>query len=463
MAMRQQTRLLATLGGTVVVAAGLAAYAYFGVFVAGEEEAAQKEREEKLVTFGRDDVTKLVVTAKGETTVVEKLADKGWTVSSPVAAEADAYAIHNFLDRLVAAKRKTAVKDGADPAKFGFDAPTIRIAATTVQGDEEVVEIGDTNEFDGSRFVRVGGGRMATVGGDLQYALEKTAFDLREKRPWRFETPKVQRIRVEGVEPAWTAARDGGGWKLEAPVAEKADGPAVDRVLNSLSALRATAIPAEAGADGAPFGLAKPRATVTLGLEGGATLRLVLGEVGKDAERKLYARAGDGFVAEVAPRILDDLGPGLFALRDKTIVAFDREAVARLEFDGGETFAVERKKEGGQETFALVEPRQARAKRWKVASALTGLAGLRAAEWVEEDAKDLGKYGLDRPRRTVALKDAAGKELTRLLVGSVDGTRTYVKSGASNRVAKVDTTRIDELPARIADVEDVEEAAAPAD
>jgi hypothetical protein len=463
MAMRQQTRLLATLGGTLVIAAGLAAYAYFGVFVAGEEEAAKKEREEKLVTFGRDDVTKLVVTAKGETTVVEKLEDKGWTVTSPISVEADAYAIHNFLDRLVTAKRKTAVKDGADPGKFGFDTPAIRVAATTSQGDEEVVELGDENEFDGSRFVRVGGGRIATVGGDLRYALEKTTFDLREKRPWQFEAPKVKRIRVEGLDPAWTAARDGGVWKLEAPVAETADGPAVDRVLNALSALRATAIPAEAGADGAPFGLGTPRATVTLELEGGATLRLVLGEVGKDTDRKTYARAGDGFVAEVAPRILDDLGPGLFALRDKTIVTFDREAVARLEIAAEETFAVERKKEGGQETFTLVEPRQARAKRWKVASALSGLTGLRAAEWVEEDANDLAKYGLDRPRRTVVVKDGAGKELAKLLVGSADGTRTYVKSGSSNRVAKVDTTRVDELPARIADVEDVEAAAAPAD
>lgn len=456
MAMRQRTRLLATLGATVALAGGVATYAYHGVFVAEREEAAKKEAEDRLLAFEKDAVTKLSVTARGETTVLERR-DGTWTLAAPVAAAADAYAVDALLDRLAAAKRKGTVKDGADPARFGLAAPAIRVAAGTPAG-EATLEVGAANDFDGSLFVRTGGTRIASVEGSLRFALEKTPFDLREKRPWTFDAAAVRRIRVEGTDPAWAAERDGEGWKLAAPIAERADAAAVDRILNALRNLRATAIPAEAGADGAPFGLAAPRAAVTLDLEGGATLRLALGETGAGADRKVFARAGDGFVAEVAGRVLEDVGPGLFELRDKTIIAFAREDVARVEFAGEETFAVARKKEGqpAEETFTLVEPRTAKAKRWKLGGALHTLSGLKAAAWADEDARDPAKYGLDRPRRTITVMGGDGRELARLLVGSLDGERYHVQAAGSPRVALVDKARIDELPARIADVEDVE-------
>jgi hypothetical protein len=150
-----------------------------------------------------------------------------------------------------------------------------------------------------------------------------------------------------------------------------------------------------------------------------------------------------------APVLIIELG-------DKTILSFDREAVARVEFEGEEGFAVTRARGAtpDQETFALAAPRQAPAKRWKMAGALQELAGLKAAAWADEHARDLAKYGLDRPRRTIVVRDAAGGELARLLVGTVEGDRVHVMAAGAARVALVDKARVDALPNRVADVED---------
>jgi hypothetical protein len=454
MAMRPQIRLLVTLAATLALAAGAAAYAYYGVFVADRDEAAKKDAEATLLRFDRDALTRLQVTARGETTVLERR-DGTWKVVAPVAADADEYAVTSLLDRLAAAKRKTALPDGASPARFGLEPATTRVVATTPAG-EAALAIGATNEFDGSLYARADAGRIVTAEGGLRNAVEKTPFDLREKRPWTFDPARVRRIRVEGTDPAWTAERDGAGWKLAAPVAGKADGTAVDRVLGALRTLRATAIPAEAGADGRPFGLDRPRATVTLDLEGGGTQALALGETGPADARKVFARSGSGFVAEVTARTLEDVAPSPFELGDKTILSFDREAVARVEFEGEEGFAVTRARGAtpDQETFALAAPRQAPAKRWKMAGALQELAGLKAAAWADEHARDLAKYGLDRPRRTIVVRDAAGGELARLLVGTVEGDRVHVMAAGAARVALVDKARVDALPNRVADVED---------
>ncbi len=467
MAMTQRTRLVVTLGASAVLATGVALYAYYGVHEAELAETEAKEAEEKLFSFESAKVTKLVLAAKGETTTVEKK-DGAWAITAPIAAAADRSVVGGVVDRLAGAKRKRVVAEDAkaDPARYGLTEPRVRATVTLEDGSTHELALGGENTFDGSLFATASGSpKLFSVEGGLKSALEKGTFDLREKKLLSFEDKDVRTVRVEGSGLGYALARDdAGSWRLEEPVKDRADDQTATRILSVAKNLRATRFAAEAAADLAPFGLDAPKAKVSIATRAGASFALAFGE----RDGKTYARVGDGPVAEVAATSPKDLDKTVFDLRDKTVAPFDKELVAQVKVQqGGEAFVVERRKEPKEgstipeEKWTILSPKVAPAKRWKLSSVLHSLSTLKAATFVEEEAKDLAKYGLAEPSRTFTVYGDGGKELAKLLVGGdAEGGKVYVKSASSARVSAVDKKKVDELPKQVADVEETQSTAA---
>lgn len=473
MAMSQKAKLFVTLLGTLGAAAGVAAYAYYGVFEAEKTQEAKKEADEKLFSFDREKVKKLVVVGKGETTSLEKVGDT-WKIAAPIAADADKFAVDGVLGSFTQAKLKKVASETSDESKlksFGLDLPAIRVRAEYEGGADELL-LGADNDFDGSVFAKtLSAPRIVSLDGSIKSSLEKTTFDLREKRLSTFEEKDLKSLLVEGNGYAYTLARDEARvWQLRAPIQDRADESAANRIVSSLQNLRATKIAAETLADPKAFGLDVPKSKVTITLASDAKILLVLGESSADGASKVYARASDGFVAEVPNTILADLNQSLFDLRDKTILAFDKEEVTQIKLaatGSEEAMLVERKrekKEGdvSEETWSILSPKMGPAKKWKMSAVLFALSSLKSAELVEEDAKDLAKYGLDNPVRTATLIAEGGKELARLLVGKEDGDKIFVKSAASARVSKVEKSSLNELPKTVTDIEETPPAASEA-
>lgn len=465
--MNQRTRSLVTLGALLALAGGAGLFAYYGVHQKQEKEHAAKEKKEKLFPdFDKAKVKGLSVTAKGALTVAQpKAGGADWELLSPVQADADKFAIDSILDRLGTIKSKMVVEEkSADLSKFGLDKPAMKVVAKIDGAPDLVLRIGAENEYDSSTYVALGESNdVLQSEGGLKYPFEKDTFELREKRLLPFEEGQVEALEVRVDENRYALKKQGAKWELTVPLAAKADEATVSRVLGSLRSLRASKFTAEAAGldDLKKAGLEHPKVAVSVSLQGGARMTLVAGQVTEGGKTTTYAHRGEAkSIAEVTDSAFTDLNQKLFDLRDKTVLAFERDKVQAIRLAlGGDALELQKEKgapdAGSPEAWKLTAPAQSPAKVSKVSSLLSSLSSLKAVAFADENPADLAKYGLDKPSRSVTLVGEDGKDLASLLIGKDVSSNVYVKSAAEKRVFEVEKSRIDELPKAKAEVEEV--------
>jgi hypothetical protein len=122
------------------------------------------------------------------------------------------------------------------------------------------------------------------------------------------------------------------------------------------------------------------------------------------------------------------------AEKKEKVFAVEAGAVEALQVTSstGETTVLE--KVNG--TWRIVAPVEAEADEGEVSSLVSGLASLELQRVVEEDAADLGAFGLDRPTADVAFRTAGETEFRHLLLGSKTptGGDLYATLASSRRV-----------------------------
>ena len=197
--------------------------------------------------------------------------------------------------------------------------------------------------------------------------------------------------------------RDGSGWKITAPEALAADTGSVNAVLWKVRDLRAAGFLAEDAAGVARY-LAKPQVTVALWEEGAKAPKTLLvgpsAEIRGGAPAAVAALAGEGPVALVDGKTLDDLAKTADDLRDKRLLpAFELSAVKRARvMVRGKAVVVERK---GETEWRVLEPTKGAARGSNVTNLLLGLKALRWKEIVAAKPGDLAPFGLDKPEAEV--------------------------------------------------------------
>lgn len=464
MAMNQKQRSLVTLAALVGAGAAIGLFAYVGVFQKGEEEKVAKEKKEKIFDFDKAKVKGVTLTAKGQTTVLNSVGKESWEVVSPVHTEADKPTVDALVNQLTQMKSKAVIEEKAkDLAKYGLDKPTIRVVLRVEGGSDVILRVGAENAFDSSMYVATGDASdVIQAEGNFKWAVDKELFDLREKRVAPFDDPVLKQLEMRVDTNRFALKKQGGKWEVSAPHTGPADETTVNKVVGALRNLRATKFVTDTygPGDDVKYGLAVPRLEATLTLEGGAKLELVIGQADEAGTKKTYAKLRNGLsVADVSDTVLTDSNVSAFDLKDKTVLAFEKDKIFGLKLGlGAETVALERpatSPDGGlSEEWAIVAPAKAAAKRWKINSLLWALTSLKAVSFADENPKDLAPYGLDKPGKTVTLVGEGGKEVGTIAIGKDNNANVYVLSSAAKRVLEVEKSRLSDFPSSRADVEE---------
>jgi hypothetical protein len=468
MAMSKQTKSLVSMLALLGLGGAGAAVAYFGVYRADEAEQAKKEADSQAFTFEKGDVKKLSVTAKGQTTELEKDGE-GWKITAPVQARADRNAVDPIVDKMSDLKAKSTIADDhKTAAEFGLDKPSFVAKLTLADGRTLELQVGLENSFDQSLYFAKAGDEHVYLGDSgLKYPLDKGLFDLRDKALVTHDDKDVETFGAETSGAAWAVERAGEGWHLTAPAADAADKAVVEGVLAKVKGARAKAFLAENAPTGAaelkPYGLDRPAATATFGLgKDRAKKTLQIGEVEQNGAKKAYARLLEGGpLMEIDDALVKDLAKTLAELQDKTVAGFDREQVRSLEIAPAEgaklvvTRTKEKDAQGGETEKFAVDGATEKLKTWKLSSALYTLSSLKGTAIVEENAKDLARFGLDRPTATYTVTGEGGAPLAKLLLGATNGTKVYAAKAGATRVYEVEKTTVGDLPLKKEDVLDL--------
>ena len=265
-----------------------------------------------------------------------------------------------------------------------------------------------------------------------------------KEKAFTLDKAKVEEVvlRAAGGEEA-RVVKDGESWRLTAPLQAPADKSEVDAIVSSLETLEIEESLSQVPADLAPYGLAQPRATVSVRVQGAAEpLTLSMGEKTPDGGALYARRTGHAAVFTIPSYLESTFTKTAADLRDRSLLHVERDDVKSLAVTGPQGAYTVARDERGE--WAFTQPLQTRAGRWSVDGLLGTLDGLRFDSVAAEQAADLKKYGLAPPARTVTLSLADGGTRTLQIGGKAEGDNKYYAREANSPMVAV-------IPGAVAD------------
>ncbi len=424
---------------TLILAFLLAALG--GVYYFTEVRGGGKKEEglQKVYAFKADDVEEVSV-AKGAETVALKREGDAWKMLKPVEAKGDKTAVQALVTALVDLRRERDVEEAPkNLADFGLDKPSLTVTVKLKSGaPPPPLVVGEKNPTGSSAFAKLADKpAVFLIYDSTSRDLGKGMTDLRDKTVLAFETDQVKRVELARKGEAMTLEKAGiTEWRLTKPVAARADGTKVRDLLDKLRAAKVKEFGEDKPKALGPLGLDPAETRVTLTVEKDkdkSTQTLLLGKL-EEKQKLYYAKRQEGdnvFLLEEA--VLKDL-PKLADVRDKSLVAFDRDKVEKVELaSDGTPLTFARVKE---DRWEVQQPTKEKADTQTVREFFTKLQDAKVRSFVAEEGASLKPFGLEKPEVRLSLweKDAkvpktiglskAKKEKDGGYYATVDGTKT---------------------------------------
>jgi hypothetical protein len=254
---------------------------------------------------------------------------------------------------------------------------------------------------------------------------KKPASDAPETKAKAFTVDADQIEEIHIKPPSGDASRvqkANGTWQLIEPEKAEADQAQVSNAATSLATLEISRVVDDNPSDLSQYGLNPPKAEITFRAKGQKdTHQLLLGEktaTGSD----LYAKTPDQKRVFLISGYLENTFERTpFDLRDKAALKFDQSKADGIEIVHDGTTALAK---SGSE-WAVTKPYKARADFAGTEAVLTSLSSLQMQKIVENEAKDLAKYGLDKPDATITV--SGGSTRASLALGKKEGDSVYAR------------------------------------
>lgn len=374
-------------------------------------------RDPKLARFTALDARRIEIVRDGKSIVLEKDKDKGdWKLKKPTDADAEFTAVNDLLDKLstLEVKGKEEIIDQPDDEKYGLKTPeatvTVDVEESKGEGDAKkttkksfTFQVGKRDEMKKKLYVRSGKWpRVNVVDDALDKLVRRPALAYRGKRVLDFTAGDLAKLEVQHGDSTFRLEKEKEAWKLTAPEPAPADADKARRLVSDLAGLSVVEYITDAPKEedlGKVYGLDKPTlaASVTYSKtkEGKpATQKLLVGKVRGDKSEYFARLDGKPEVFVVKKDIVESLEKGSLSLLPQKLWDVPALEVAELRVQKG---SVEHhlKKEGPN--WKIVAPFEGNAMPSLVDPLLKDLATLQAERYEALAAKELGKYGLDKP------------------------------------------------------------------
>jgi len=437
----------------------LAAFYYQYEIQGGQKWQEAASKREVLFQFAADDVTGFTVKREQEIVRAEQR-DGHWYLTEPLAVRGDDQK-YQELARYVADLHYTRVVEEQPQSlePYGLSAPQLEIQVTLKnQSAPLMLRLGAANPAGGSYYTQVEGrSAIYLVSGVAKDVLNASLHALRDKTVLAFTPAEVQDMQLaRGTEtPVILQRQAEDTWLLTAPVSTKADTQQVRAMLQRLHDVKVQTFMAEEATELESYGLQTPAWHIRLNIgQDHAPLTLMLGNV--DPERKgVYAKRGDAARVFLLPQELwDNLPKTATALRDKTLMQYERDQVTRLEMQAPNEHIVVTTT--GPRQYVLEQPVSTPGEGDAIYSLLWDIRDLKAKEFVAETPEALDLYGLDAPRQRITVWEKAptAQEATQYELDfgaeAPDGQGVYARLGEGPVIYLVGKTEAQRIMSKTA-------------
>ena len=260
---------------------------------------------------------------------------------------------------------------------------------------------------------------LAGLGGYIYFIdSEKPVSDVaaKEKAFTGVTLEDIEELEIKSNDGERSRVRKSDGlWKLVEPVTADADQAEIGGIVSSLPDLEIQKVVEENPSDLKRYGLDMPRLEVQFRKKGSKDFqRLTIGDK-TPTGNELYAQTPDKKRVILLSSFVDGtFNKNTFALRDKTVLQFERDKVTSLELSS-KSGDMQLTKSGTE--WKIVKPIAARADFGMVEGIVERLHSLKMQSIVAPDgAAKESNYGLDKPTGTITV--GSGSARATLLLGS---------------------------------------------
>lgn len=373
------------------------------------------ERARRAFVFAPDRVRRLAIECDGLRTECVR-DDERWTIARPTKAPADAAAVQRILFGLEQMPRGEVITSadrrahGTTLADFGLDRPRARVALAG-EGVALSFDIGQAGPL-GTLYLREEDHEsIVATTTNLLALLPSSPAALRDHTLLAGEVADVRRIRVRRPDGFLEAVRlDDGDWRLQQPMAARADREAVTALIGDLLAFRIAEFVQDGVTDPSPWGFDETAVEVTLDFarEDLPSETMLLGRPHERQPDRVYARIknADSILA-VPVALRARLLTPVSRLRDRRLVPFGADEIEAFSVRSGERELSVARMDG---RWQILRPVAAPADAAQVEEFLREWAATRIEQFPESMAtSNAVPPGFDPPSCRIALLRAAAQ------------------------------------------------------
>ncbi len=396
----------------------------------------------KIINVKKDDLARIEINKEGEKPVVLEKSDDGkWKITAPEPLRADESTVDSLVSTLADLDSNRLIEENAaDLAPFGLDKPKLTVVAKLEDGKELKLLVGDETPTGGNYFVKLASDpRVFTLASWNKTSLEKSAWDLRDKRLLTFDSDKLTRVELTAKGPTIEIGKNAQNeWQIVKPKPMRADGGNVEQLISRLrdAKMDSSMSGKDLGEAKKKFARAKRVALVRV-TDAAGTQEL---EVRKTSGGDYYARSNvvEG-VYKISSWVGEGLDKGLDDLRNKKLFDFGWNEPTRIEIHEGDKTAVYEKQDDkwmreGKEMDSVT-----------VRALIDELRDLSAESFPES--------GFTEPEIEVTVVSDSGKRTEKVLI-SKNGDRYIAKREGEPSLYALKAVDVDRLKAVAEDVKE---------
>jgi Domain of unknown function (DUF4340) len=327
---------------------------------------------------------------------------------------------------------------------FGLDPPAETLEVSTdAKPARFALMLGDDTPTGNGVYVQMGGNpRVVTVASYEKAALEKSLFDLRDKRAVTLDADQVQKIEVNSKGKNFTLLKNPEGvWDLVLPPSVRADGYSVSTLVNQLKGLSMTSIVAEDKKKAAQYGFGSPALTMKLTSPSGSQM-LALGK--KDGDQYDAMNSALEPVFTLTSDVLTQFQKDPADLRDKQLFSFSTFDVTRLDVETPKShWTFEKQKNKWKETAPATKDLAVE----KVELLLDQVHDLRADSFPNSQSTNLAAFGLAKPAYRFEMQWGDKKEIGE---AAKVGDHVYVRRSTDPLPSELSKTSLDPIEKTLA-------------
>ena len=381
------------------------------------DEPVEYFRERRLTELTRYDIDGLVLASREQTIELAKQEGR-WRLLQPINARASRERIEDLLGKLTDLEADSFVTDKPeDLAAYGLDRPVV--ATTLKKGEEKVKVLFGKTLADRLNIYAKNDAEttVVTLKIDILDELGVTADDFRDRQVTHLVAANVEQLEVKLPKEVVKFRKEDDKWQFVDRAGLAIDSSAVDDFVKSVQDAQIEKFVAEEVSDPAKYGLAEPRAVITLPTSSETeSFRL-----GAQTEELAYLQLpGEEGVVGVASDFASQVFRGTLNFRSRLMAEVKKADLEEVRIQREDALFVAEKV--GND-WKLTKPVEAEADSSVINNFLYDFDFFRAEKLLGEatTAEDLKPYGLDKPSIRLTLKavktDGTIQEKT-LLVGS---------------------------------------------